>query len=118
RQLHFEGGRADTPVVFGDNVDTVEEHRLYGILPAPEGERVVAQWPVVGVEHERRKRAWRGGGGGAGDVQGGESFKLARRTRVTRGHTIGTCQLCEALKMQCERESKGIGGWRRTTRRN
>src|SRR5262249_60514655 len=111
RQLHFEGGRADTPVVFGDNVDTVEEHRLYGILPAPEGERVVAQWPVVGVEHERRKRAWRGGRGGAGDVQGGESFKLARRTRGTRGHTIGACTLCVARQMQWEYEGEDGAGW-------
>ena len=93
RQLHLEGGGADAAVIFGDDIDAVEEHRLHRVLPAPEGERVVAQGPVVGVEHERGKRARRGGGGG--DVQGGKSFKLARRTRVTRGHTIGTCQLCE-----------------------
>ena len=45
-QPHLEGRAAHQRVVFREDVDAVEEHRLDRVLPAPDRQRIVAQRPV------------------------------------------------------------------------
>ncbi len=54
RQAHLEARTSDRPVVFRDDVHPVEEDRLDGILPAPDRQGIIAQRPIVGIEHEGR----------------------------------------------------------------
>src|SRR5580704_8771167 len=54
REPHLEARTSDRLVIIGNDVHPVEEHRLDRILPRPKRERIVAQWPEVGIEHERR----------------------------------------------------------------
>ena len=60
-QTHLEARAFDGLVVFRDDVHAVKKHRLDCVLPAPQRERIVAQRPVVGVEHERGTRLRRDG---------------------------------------------------------
>jgi hypothetical protein len=39
-------------LIFGNDVDAVEEDRFDRFLPRPEGERIVAQRPEVGIEDQ------------------------------------------------------------------
>ena len=58
-QLHLEARRAHRAVVIGDDVDPFQEHRLDGVLPRPQRQRVIAQRTEIRVEHQRRKPRWR-----------------------------------------------------------
>ena len=60
RQLDFETWASNGAIVFGDDVDAIKEHSLDRFLPAPERQRVVAQWPEVGIQNQGRKRFRRG----------------------------------------------------------
>ncbi len=59
RQLHLEARAVHRAVVLGDDVHPLEEHRLDGVLPRPQRQRIVAERPEVGVEHQRRPSVWR-----------------------------------------------------------
>src|SRR6516225_3093077 len=59
RQLHLEAWAAHCAVVIGDDVHPLEKHRLDGILPGPERQRVIAQRTEVRVQHQRGKPRWR-----------------------------------------------------------
>ena len=53
-QLHREGRAVHRRLVFRDDVHAVEEHRLDGVLPRPQRQRIVAERPVIGIEDQRR----------------------------------------------------------------
>ena len=53
-QGHFQAGRADHPVVFGDRVDPAHKRGFHRILPGPEGEREIAQRTKIRVQHQCR----------------------------------------------------------------
>src|SRR5208282_2301194 len=53
-QAHRERRAAHQRVVFRDDVDAVEEHRLDRVLPAPYRKGVIAQGTEVRVEHQGR----------------------------------------------------------------
>jgi hypothetical protein len=38
----------------GNNVNAVEKDSLDGVLPGPERQRIIAQRPKIGIEHESR----------------------------------------------------------------
>src|SRR5208283_1487494 len=58
-QPHLERGAPDQRVVFGEDVDPIEEHRLDRVLPAPDRQGIVAQRPKVRIQHESRAVAGR-----------------------------------------------------------
>jgi hypothetical protein len=60
-QAELGGGASDYPVIFGDDVDALEEDCLEAVLPAPEGQGIVTQGPEVGIEDEGRTGFWRKG---------------------------------------------------------
>ena len=95
RQLHLEGRGADGAIVFGNDIDAVEEDGLHRVLPAPQRERIVGQRPEIGVQHQCGEHT--GGGRCGGDVQGGKSLPLpvAPGTLLAGPDTIGACQECE-----------------------
>jgi hypothetical protein len=43
----------DLPVIMGDHVDPLQEHRLDGGLPRPQRQRIVAERRIIGIEHQR-----------------------------------------------------------------
>ena len=58
RQSHRKTGRAHRVVVFRDDVHTVEEDCLDRVLPGPERQGIITQWPIVCVQDERRQGLW------------------------------------------------------------
>ena len=54
---HFEARASNHMVVFGDDVHSVEEHGLDGILPGPERKRKITERPEIGVENEGWRRS-------------------------------------------------------------
>ena len=58
---HLERRRTHHVVVGRDHAHAVEEHRLDHLLPRPQGQRIIRQRPIVGVEHERRPAGRRAG---------------------------------------------------------
>jgi hypothetical protein len=53
-QLHSVIGRMDLALIMIDNVDAVEKNRLYGRLPRPDTERIIAERRIISIEHKRR----------------------------------------------------------------
>jgi hypothetical protein len=53
-EADLEGRTSHDLVVFRHNVDPVQEHRLDRILPTPDGQGIIAQRPVIGIENEGR----------------------------------------------------------------
>src|SRR5579875_26629 len=59
RQFHLKRGAAHRAVVVGHDIHALEENRLDRILPRPQGKRIVAQRPEIGIEYQGRKTAGR-----------------------------------------------------------
>src|SRR5215212_9710772 len=53
-KTHLEARTSDRLVVLGDNVDPIKEHRLDGVLPTPDRQGIIAQRPIIGVQHQSR----------------------------------------------------------------
>ena len=53
-QLHLERRAADGPVILVYNLDPVEENSFYSTLPRPERQRIIAERPEIGVQHQGR----------------------------------------------------------------
>eukprot|EP01035_Chromulina_nebulosa_P038403 gene38402-51876_t len=54
-QLHRKTRRADRMVILGNDVHAVKEDGLDRVLPGPQRQGVITQWPVVGIQDERRQ---------------------------------------------------------------
>ena len=54
RQSHLEAGTSHGRLVFGDDIDPIEEDRLDRILPRPERQGVITQGTKIRIEHQRR----------------------------------------------------------------
>ena len=50
RQAHLEARTSDHLVIFGNDVHTVQAHGLYGVLPVPKGQWIIAERPEIGVQ--------------------------------------------------------------------
>src|SRR5690606_31592620 len=48
-QAHCEGRRRNRLIIFGDNVYPIEEYSLYGILPRPQRQGIIAKRPVIRI---------------------------------------------------------------------
>src|SRR6476619_5983543 len=54
-KLHLPARAAYRALVFGDDVYAFQEYGLDRVLPRPQRQRIIAKWPEIGVEHQRRK---------------------------------------------------------------
>jgi len=90
-KTHFEARTSNRLVVMGNDVHPVEEDRLDCILPRPQRERIIAEGPEIGVEHE----SWTG---------------LGRYEGLEVDRQIGT-----SLEARPRPEAP-IRGWNRATR--
>src|SRR5216684_7378859 len=52
RQAHLARGAAHIGVVMVDDVDALEKHRLYRVLPRPQRQREIAERTKIRVEHK------------------------------------------------------------------
>src|SRR5205814_8871020 len=59
RQLHLQTGTTHRAIVFSNDVHPLEEHRLDGILPGPQRQRVIAERTEIRIENERGPARWR-----------------------------------------------------------
>ncbi len=57
-QFHFKTGGVHGLFVLRNNIDPIKEHRLDGVLPAPNRQRVITQRAVIRVEYEGWTRFW------------------------------------------------------------
>src|SRR6185437_15205119 len=53
-KTHLKARASHCPLIMRNDVHPIEENCLDRILPGPERERVIAQRPEIGIEHERR----------------------------------------------------------------
>src|SRR5688572_12663841 len=56
REFHRSRWAVHFPVIMGDDIDPLEEHRLDRGLPRPQRQRVVAERSIIGIEHQRGTR--------------------------------------------------------------
>src|SRR5436190_21420852 len=84
-----------------DDVDPLEEHRLYCGLPRPQRKWVIAQWRIVGIEHQR-----------------GTRVRMAKEVRMKHGAIFSSVRLasntappaCRTIPVACH----AAGPWRET----
>ena len=75
--------------IFRDNVNTVKKNGLDRVLPGPERQGVITQWPVVSIENQCWQRLW---GNCNRQVRSPDRFEHSLTT------ILGLfCQDCEAL---------------------
>jgi hypothetical protein len=60
-QADLKARTSNGRLIFGDDVDAVQKHRLHRLLPTPERQRIVAQRAEVGVQNQGRTRVRKGG---------------------------------------------------------
>lgn len=58
-QFKFGIRAMHNPIIFRNDINAIQKHSLQRILPAPQRQRIVTQWPIVGIQNECRAGLWR-----------------------------------------------------------